>query len=1160
MAPLLEVLKSRWFLTLVGVVLLCLLIWFAGPYFAFADVRPWASPVARLVSIIIVVAVWATMWQWRQWRAARASAQLASASAAPTAAERASRDAASGADTQLRSKFEEAVAALRRTRKGATNLLDLPWYIIIGPPGAGKTTALANSGLEFPLAEQFGRNAVRGVGGTRSCDWWFTTDAILLDTAGRYTTQDSDAAADRAGWIEFLALLKRHRRRRPINGVLLAMSIAELASLGGVERDAHVQAIRRRLEELHRHLGVRLPVYVLLTKADLIAGFNEHFDDLDHRGRSQVWGVTFPLDESYSGQAQARLAQEFDQLVARLSARVPARLQAERDASRRSALFGFPQQMASLKGPITSFVRATFSDSLGDDRVWLRGVYLTSGTQEGTPIDRMMGALARTFGLGVQAGAPAPGQGKAYFIAQLLREVVFREAGLADADRRTELRRAALHVAFYVLVAALTVGGVAGMVASYRANAAYLGEVAHAAKPLADVVSRGREATLDQAIPPLDALRLVVDAAARYRDDVPLRMRFGLFQGRSMSVAAEDAYLREMNASLGPAAARHFADVVASSGSEPDRLFEILKAYMMLGDPKRLDTAQMKQISHAEWSRALASDPETADRLSQHFDTFSGRPDRVQPVPLDRPLVESAQVSLQQASLPLLMYSRVRLAYAGDSARALQLDKELGLGARSVLTRKSGKTFAEPFPALYTRAVFDEFNTSGKAQLVSRFLEDAWVLGPRAPALSQSPRLAGEVIALYEQDYVRAWDALLADVTVRSPRDSADAADILAVLASPTSPLKRLLVLTEANTNLLRPGTTGDPMAAGAAKLGQVAGQLDKVLGSSQASRPGALVTQHFAAIHELVTGPSGSAPVDRLLAAMGQVQQQLRATTGLGGQPGDPAALATLQNALRGLQLDAAQLPPAVGSLIAGLSGQSRSVAMGVARSELFNRYQTQVVAQCRELIDGRYPFNPASPADVTLEDFGRVFGSGGLYDAFFQANLAAFVDTSRATWRWRDGADAIGGSARMLTQFQAADRVRQLFFKPGAALPEFRFNAAPDELDASVERFRLEIDGQVLEYRHGPRRAVSMAWPGGSVGQAVASFEQTGGLRPQLAYTGPWALFRLLDQATVVRHSETRFHVTFRASGQQARVVIEAGSIRNPLARPDVMRFRCG
>ncbi len=94
---------------------------------------------------------------------------------------------------------------------GQRYLYELPWYVIIGAPGSGKTTALLNSGLEFPLAASMGDAAIRGVGGTRNCDWWFTTEAVLIDTAGRYTTQDSEREIDRKAWSGFLDLIKKSR-------------------------------------------------------------------------------------------------------------------------------------------------------------------------------------------------------------------------------------------------------------------------------------------------------------------------------------------------------------------------------------------------------------------------------------------------------------------------------------------------------------------------------------------------------------------------------------------------------------------------------------------------------------------------------------------------------------------------------------------------------------------------------------------------------------------------------------------------------------------------------------------------------------------------------------------------------------------------------------
>ena len=135
------------------------------------------------------------------------------------------------------------------------------------------------------------------MGGTRNCEWMFADEAVLIDTAGRYTTQDSASEIDSAAWTGFLALLKKHRRRQPLNGVLVAISLSDLATLPDAQRSAHARAVRQRIHELHDKLGLRLPVYVLFTKADLIAGFTEFFENLGREEREQVWGVSFPLDD-----------------------------------------------------------------------------------------------------------------------------------------------------------------------------------------------------------------------------------------------------------------------------------------------------------------------------------------------------------------------------------------------------------------------------------------------------------------------------------------------------------------------------------------------------------------------------------------------------------------------------------------------------------------------------------------------------------------------------------------------------------------------------------------------------------------------------------------------------------------------------------------------
>ena len=236
--------KARIVLEILGIILLSVFIWFAGPYFAFADFRPFAPEWARPTAIGLLVVIWAAIKIAKIIKASSASSKLASAVAAQPD------PAPSSDEAQLRERFEEAIAALKESRGRDHSLYSEPWYVIIGAPGSGKSTLLQNSGLQFPLAQRFGKDAVRGVGGTRNCDWWFTDDAIFLDTAGRFTTQDSDPGSDARGWREFLALLKKYRSRRPLNGVILTVSVADLLTLTAPGRDAQVAAFKKWDQEV----------------------------------------------------------------------------------------------------------------------------------------------------------------------------------------------------------------------------------------------------------------------------------------------------------------------------------------------------------------------------------------------------------------------------------------------------------------------------------------------------------------------------------------------------------------------------------------------------------------------------------------------------------------------------------------------------------------------------------------------------------------------------------------------------------------------------------------------------------------------------------------------------------------------------------------------
>jgi type VI secretion system protein ImpL len=1161
------ILKSRAVLVLLGLLLLAALIWFAGPYFAFADHKPLESVVGRLVAILIVVIIWAVVLQIKQLGSARTSGRMARELVAQDAGEEsagapAGGSVAAGADaSQLRKRFEEAINALKKSRrKGGGNLYELPWYVIIGPPGSGKTTVLVNSGLDFPLAQQFGKDALRGVGGTRNCDWWFTDKAILLDTAGRYTTQDSNARADSAGWIAFLQLLRKFRGRQPINGVIVAVSATDLLAADAMERERHVLSIRARLDEIGRTLRIDVPVYFLVTKCDLVAGFSEFFDDFNQEQRSQVWGTTFSIEATESEQAPQEFDREFTRLLERLQQQVLGRMDRERDSRKRVGILAFPQQMAAFGPLLNELLKRIFVATDFDSRILLRGVYFTSGTQEGTPVDRVLGAIARSFGV---TGAVAPakaGRGKAFFIEKLLKNVIFRESGIAGINRRLQMFKLALQTAAYLACVVCVVAGVLALSVSYEANASYLTEVGAAAKSL-----DGTQPLLTR----LDAIRAVTATANEHNDAIPWSMRMGLYRGKSLGELAQDGYQRELNGTLLPILATRFSDQIQSNVATPDRLYEYLKGYLMLGDASHRDTDHLKLLVDAELRRMYPTDEDTQQRMATHFEQLLSGKNSLSSISLNSELVSQGRNALRTASLPVLMYDRLKLNYAKDAKHALRLDLAAGPGAAQVLVRQSGAPLADPVPALYTRDVFREVNRTGKYELIKDFTEDSWVFGHGVLDLRNSGTVTYEMLNLYEQDYIRVWDAVLQDVKVRPTTDTNSLTELLGVLSSPASPLKGYLAAVATNTDLLKPpadpAAAGNPLSSAAAALAAKSAQLTSVLGAPPpgTDEPGTAVSKHFESIRTLMSGPPGAAPIDSVLVTLAQTHKQLQS---LGGGLGGVSALDSLSKsgqaeALQNLQQQAKLLPPPVGTLVAQIGMRSAALTVGQARDELSRRYDEQVGRECRELVEGRYPFSRAGTNDLPLVDFGHVFGYGGVFDTFFRENLAPLVDVSRTPWRWRDGAANIGGSAALLQQFQQAQRIREVYFKAGSQAPEARFNLTPDTLDATTTRFTLNLDGQPFEYRHGPQQSLAMVWPGaGGVGQATLVFEEKAGSGPNVVKQGPWAWFRALDAAQVKRDSDTRMDITFAAGAHSMHVILDAASIRNPFVRDELTGFHCG
>jgi len=421
-----------------------------------------------------------------------------------------------------------------------------------------------------------------------------------------------------------------------------------------------------RLRELTRELRIQLPVYVMVTMCDLVAGFTEYFDDLEQDGRAQVWGVTFPYEQTVKGEATRAFPAEFEALITRLNARLFARLEEERDVRRRAKAFAFPQQIAALRDALVQFVSEVFASTRADKEVLLRGVYFTSGTQEGTPIDRLLGSIGRAFGVAPDAVAAPLGRGKAYFVERLLKEVLIGESGLAGINRRFEMKKAAAELGAYVALMLIAALGVIVFYVSYSRNRDYLADMEAEVAKLSAVPAVQSASSVETLLPRLDAVRAVVDAANRYNGDTPWSMRWGLYQGRSVGNSARDAYARELDSVLLPFVAARMKQRVDEYAGAPEKLYDYLKAYVMLGQPQHLDKKYLQTMANFEWTRARGVSPDAGASLSKHFQSLLDREDMLRPIALEPQLVARACVTLRLAKPSRIMYTWLKDIYAVD--------------------------------------------------------------------------------------------------------------------------------------------------------------------------------------------------------------------------------------------------------------------------------------------------------------------------------------------------------------------------------------------------------------------------------------------------------------------------------------------------------------
>jgi type VI secretion system protein ImpL len=1151
-----------------------------------------------------LLAAWGVFWLVRRQLRKRAAARLGE-SLAPGADDEPGHGPGKSEVAVLRKGMLEAITTIKTSKlgltRGAAALYELPWYMIIGNPAAGKSSAVARSGLTFPIP---GSKAVQGVGGTRNCDWFFTTDGILLDTAGRYSVLETD----RAEWFSFLDLLKKHRGRAPINGIIIAVSVAELAAGPASASMDLAKSLRTRVQELTERLGVYAPVYVVFTKADLIAGFSDFFHDTERGERDRVWGATLRYNRRSTPQdVLAFFDHHFDELHDGLKEMSLASMAGNRSARMRPGVFTFPLEFASIKSPLRAFLSTMFEENTFQFKPVFRGFYFTSALQEGVVQDLSSRRVASRFDLQLHEQKPGEADEQSgYFLLDLFRTVIFADRDLVKrytSPTSTRVKYGAFFAATVLLGCAL-----GGWSWSYMGNRQLVANV----RADLDKVMKLQEKRIDlQArLEALDILQDRINQLEKYRADQPWALSFGLYQGDQLDRKLRDEYfagvrevmvqpvtaalenmLAEVNANAGsldpnahaaPSAAKPGQPYQDVSPTNVADAYNALKTYLMLGDKTRAEPGHLNDQLTRYWRGWLeanrgAMPREQMIRSAERLMTFhlAQIGDQAWPqVTLKLSLLDSVRENLRHVVRGTPARERVYAdikTRAGTRFPAVTVARIVGDQDQALIAGSYAVSGA------FTRDAWDRFVQGAIREAANRELQSTdWVLKTEARddlTLEGSPeQIQKTLVDMYKADYAKEWMKFVQGVTIADLSGFDASVQAMNRLGDPqASPIAKLLKAIWQETSWDNPGAAR--AERGAVEKGLVAWFKEVVLrrvpsdarqladavdplhagGAAPAMGP---IGREFAGVARLVGVKEKEASLmsgyldalSRLRTRLNQLKNQ--------GDPG-PGAKQFMQQTLEGSGSELADALKYVDEqMLTGMGdGQKQALRPLLVRpliqtfsmivlpseSEINKTWQVQVVEPFQKTLAGKYPFAPASKIEATNAEIGQFFGPDGVVAKFVNTSMGPLVVRRGDMLSARTWADiGITLAPQAVAGFPGWVAPLSSNGVAASSAPQTVFQVQP--LPApGVTEYTLEIDGQQLRYRNTPPAWTNMVHPGpqGTVGARISAVTFDGRTVELFNEPGQFGLKKMIDAAARKRKDGGVFEL--RWTGGNVAVAVD-------------------
>ncbi|WGY45888.1 type VI secretion system membrane subunit TssM [Vibrio sp. ABG19] len=1137
-------------------ILLNVAIWWAGPWLEIFETKPLQSVLSRVVASGLFTLGALALWGLLQWR------KLQNYQAQQKRDEQLRQDPIRVYEERQEVELNQVMVNMRQNLNKRNYLYSLPWYLVLGLENAGKTSLINRSGQKFVFSSVMRASGQKSEN-PYSFDWWIGDESVLIDPDGELLTQgnrseDNDGAMERRLWLHFVKWLDRTRSRRPLNGIVLALDVSHLATATASERKAYASLLRARLRELMETLSTRLPVYIALTKLDLLYGFEPFFKHYTKSQREEVLGFTFSLDSIDNlDNWLEEFAKDYAEFVERINNALPHAVSAPMSLEERNAIYSFTRQVSGLKEILGQF----FQDALASDQfstsALVRGAYFTSVYQQGVPTNAFDDAASRRYGLSHAVNTAQRAKNSTiYFTQKLFTNIIYPEAGLASDNFRIARQKRRL------MVLSVVTGSIATLLLVGNWHRNYLANVEHANAVLAKVnqyrdefPSKASLASQQDVLEPLNKIREATLEFGFFREKPKYISDFGLYQGHTIGPMVEATYLNLLETRFLPLL---MADVVMdlNQAQTDEEKLAVLRVYRMMVDKSGRYQDYVMDYFSRYWQQEFSGRREIQEELLGHLDyamrhtdlageSQHGNKAATKVLKPYEPTIAKVQAELGSMPNDQRVYRNLKLNAQTVLGPAINLRNLVGPVFDVVFEERVMNSSSLYIPQMLTKRGFEEYFMPRSESVSELALIDSWVLGQSKSAqFSEADKqaLRNKIRDQYVADYTNTWRAALNEIDVKYFSDINDAVAVLDNLTGNIEPMQRLLRTLDTNTELY--ASLPDDDAAQQALL------------QSPKYKVASMIESPFAELNDMLK-PVGDKPayMNEVLASVEELQNYLKAIQ-TAPDVGTAALDATkarvkLVNAdpIYTLKRIASGLPKPLDSMMTKIADESWYVIKQEAIRHLEVRWHDDVYNTFQRKLAGRYPFNPKAKKDASLQDFEAFFAPNGTLDNFYNNQLRMFIEENITV---NDGENAQSLIRKdVLNQIKQAQKIRDAFFNRKGIL-DVSFSVEPLRLSGNKRRSVLNVDGQYLAYSHGPRDSVELIWPNTLRDSAVSKVTlvptQSNMSPRSIDIQGPWAFFRLLDQGDVVAASATSVDYKFDVDGGDMIYRINSEANANP------------